>query len=86
METIPLYGDMVIVPFKTVEMCPSYDASKWPLCNSKSKMSKQDFSAQVLAFKQEHNTYLCEIMQLLLLVSGFYYEICLVYYSMLTWF
>lgn len=60
-ETLPLYGDMVISPFQYVSMTKHFDPSKWTLCMSEERNLQGNISKRSVNVQNEMNTFLTKL-------------------------
>ena len=67
-EVVPLYGDMMIGPFKYIENTPNYDPFKWGHSTSKDPSGQAELEPKyLLAIRHEHIklvsdlTYQCKV-------------------------
>ena len=60
-ETLPLFGDIMIVPFSYIEVMPSYDSGRWPHCSSEETSPQHTFMTKMPAIRVQHTQLVCEL-------------------------
>ncbi|CAD5111304.1 DgyrCDS622 [Dimorphilus gyrociliatus] len=60
-ETLPLYGDMVISPFQYVSMTKHFDPSKWTLCMSEERNLQGNISKRSANVQSEMNNFITKL-------------------------
>ena len=58
---MPLYGDMVVGPFKYIERTPNYEPEKWEKCASASVSSQAELLKNMSEIRQQHTHLVCEL-------------------------
>ena len=58
---VPLFGDMMTVPFSYIEMSPNFDATKWPQCLSEQPSAQTQLVKQLPLVRQQYIQLVCEL-------------------------
>ncbi|KAI0228538.1 Cytoplasmic FMR1-interacting protein [Lamellibrachia satsuma] len=61
LEVVPLFGDMMTVPFSYIEMSPNFDATKWPQCLSEQPSAQMQLVKQLPLVRQQYIQLVCEL-------------------------
>ena len=61
MEAVPLFGDMMIGPFKYIEKTPNYDPEKWPQCNSVKDSTQKELLKVMPQLREEYVELMCDL-------------------------
>ncbi|KAL3312817.1 Cytoplasmic FMR1-interacting protein 2, partial [Cichlidogyrus casuarinus] len=60
-EVVNLFGDMSVEPFNYIKQTPSYEASKWPECNSSKLSTQGNFLVHLPRFREEFSMLLADL-------------------------
>ena len=61
MEVVPLFGDMMTVPFSYIETSPNFDVTKWPQCSSEHLSAQAQLIKQLPLVRQQYLQLVCEL-------------------------
>ena len=60
-EVVPLFGDMMIGPFRYIQMTPNYDPLKWEKCNSEATSSQAEILKKMPELRLQHTQLVCDL-------------------------